>query len=481
MSFFDALVSEIWINKPHRQRQVIEVSDLISSINMHGVLQPIILKPESGPNGEPYLLIAGERRLTATRALGHETIPARLFSDLSYIEAQLIELEENVRRSDLTWQEQTITIYRLHALYVLQNEKWTQLQTAQALNMNPGSISESLRVAREMDNPKIRNALSLRTAYSMLSRVDERAAADAMSEILGATTSLVEDGPQAKVEAKPQPEEFDFADFSPEDIDGVVESYGTPSPPKPTHNPPPVPSYDRESIICANFTQWAEAYEGPQFNFLHCDFPYGIDFFSGPQSGRDRQMEYADTEQTYWTLVKTLTLNLDKLMTPSAHLMFWLAGDIDIQYKTLNHFRKFAPNWNFQTYPLVWLKSDNVGLLPDPKRGPRRVYETALIASREDRLIIQAVANAYSGPTDKSLHVSCKPEPMLKHFFRMFVDDNTRMLDPTCGSGASIRAADGMGAAFVLGLELDPDMAEKAQAALRRARLLREASKKTGA
>ena len=30
-------------------------------------------------------------------------------------------------------------------------------------------------------------------------------------------------------------------------------------------------------IITGDFLEWAPAYTGPRFNFLHCDFPYGID------------------------------------------------------------------------------------------------------------------------------------------------------------------------------------------------------------
>jgi hypothetical protein len=29
-------------------------------------------------------------------------------------------------------------------------------------------------------------------------------------------------------------------------------------------------------IITADFTEWAPTYTGPKFNFIHCDFPYGI-------------------------------------------------------------------------------------------------------------------------------------------------------------------------------------------------------------
>jgi predicted RNA methylase len=64
---------------------------------------------------------------------------------------------------------------------------------------------------------------------------------------------------------------------------------------------------------------------------------------------------------------------------------------------------------------------------------------------------------------------------MLKHFFRMVVDDMAEVLDPTCGSGSALRAAESMGAGRVMGLERDKEMAESARAELRRHRNLQAA------
>jgi tRNA G10 N-methylase Trm11 len=50
----------------------------------------------------------------------------------------------------------------------------------------------------------------------------------------------------------------------------------------------------------------------------------------------------------------------------------------------------------------------------------------------------------------------------------MVVDENTRLLDPTCGSGSALRAADRMGAASVLGLEVNPEFASNARRAWER-------------
>lgn len=67
--------------------------------------------------------------------------------------------------------------------------------------------------------------------------------------------------------------------------------------------------------------------------------------------------------------------------------------------------------------------------------------------------------------TTSNIHMSEKPRPVLQHFFRLFVDENTRFLDPTCGSGNAVRAADDMGAKSVQGLEINPEFCEGAQKA----------------
>jgi tRNA G10 N-methylase Trm11 len=66
---------------------------------------------------------------------------------------------------------------------------------------------------------------------------------------------------------------------------------------------------------------------------------------------------------------------------------------------------------------------------------------------------------------------------MLRHFFQMFVDENTRLLDPTCGGGSALRAAESLGASQVLGLEINKEYADNARVALKNFRNLRKASK----
>lgn len=445
-----------------RQRRAIDVTDLIPSIRIRGVVHPIIVE-RFGDNQQSYQLIAGERRLTASRQLGLPNIPARLTSDLSGTEKQILELEENIKRRDLIWQDEALAVQRIHKLYLDTDPNWTHDNTNEVLGFTGrGMVSVYLQVAEEVTkgNKNVLSASGLRAAYNMIARRTDRAVADAMNDFL----------------SEPEVQDaglFAYSD-SGTDNSGLGNGAGTESGGniRSNKNDPTIPP---ESILNLSFLNFAPTYSGPPFNFLHCDFPYGIGHHKSDQGNSEQWGGYDDSEDTYWTLCQALCANLDRLVAPSAHILFWLSSDIERQIATVRFFAASAPSLTFRTVPLIWLKTDNKGILPDPARGPRQIYETALFASRGDRLIVRAVSNAYGSPGTKELHQSEKPEPMLRHFFSMFIDENSRVLDPTCGSGTSLRAAESLGAKEVLGLEIDEKHVEGARIALRRSRVLRQA------
>jgi DNA modification methylase len=214
-------------------------------------------------------------------------------------------------------------------------------------------------------------------------------------------------------------------------------------------------------IIHGNFLEWAPAYRGPKFNFLHCDFPYGIDTDKRNMGNAiDVHGGCDDSFDNYRRLLETLCTNLDRICFDSAQIMFWFS--MHHYAYTLKFFEDHS-NFIIEPHPLIWVKSDGKGMLPDRMHGPRRIYETCLFGRRGDRVTAASVANAYVGPTDRSAdHPSAKPEAMLREFFEMFVDEKSKVLDPTCGSGSALRAAKSLGAAYVLGIEKDKNFAERA-------------------
>lgn len=452
-------IASIIVDREGRQRREIKTEDLEKSISKRGLLTPIIVS-------DKLELRAGERRLTACRNLGHTKILVRKISDLSPVEAQIIELEENIKRQDLDWQDAAKAVARIHKLYLALDPDWTMAETAEECAITQGTVSLYLIVEAELDQERVAKAGTVREAYNMLSRKAQRQAGIALQELL--------DGPDMVPVKEPV--------LSPEDEKeaAALIELGQPLParlvvaaPKPAAPPPPPP----EQILQLSFLDWAPQYSGPKFNLVHCDFPYGIDFASGPQ-GRGSEMEvYEDAAGVYQTLLESLCQNLDRVMSLSGHLMFWLSADSRIVHKTQQTFAQLAPSLAFHRFPLIWTKSDASGVASDPRRGPRHVYEMCLLASRGDRNIAKVKADSYTAPPDRQLHPSTKPEPMLRHFMEMLVDETTSLLDPTCGSGAALRAADSLGADRVLGLEIDSNYVQPARVALRQAQAKRAASR----
>lgn len=474
-------LSQIVVDRAARQRQDLFDKDgqfldrdgLLSSVAQHGVISPILID-------KGLKLIFGERRLTASALVGHEDIPARFVEDLTPSEYEQLELIENLCRQELEWRDEVRAIAKLHSINsadaITREASWSIDATAQQIGRSFSIVSRILRVWKDFESPKIAMATSMQQAFNTLSRFDDRVEADTLGQLVEATSELF-DRPNAPAGAG-----LNGQNLPPNSTahalngvgmgDGVGRSEG-PSPPPafipPLPDPPPVQH--------ASFLQWLEEYSGPQFNMLHCDFPYGVNVFGGAWSGKNTWSTYEDKPDDYITLIRTLCSNLDRVLSPSAHLMFWCSANIRIQAATIQLFRELAPSLIFNEFPLIWHKTDNVGIVPDPSREARRVVETCLYASREDRKIVRTVSGAYGSPTNKDLHPSTKPEPMLRHFMQMFVDENTTLLDPTCGSASALRAAESLGAKRVLGLEKDEEYAKAAQSAMRNFRNLRKVSK----
>jgi DNA modification methylase len=196
--------------------------------------------------------------------------------------------------------------------------------------------------------------------------------------------------------------------------------------------------------------------------------------------GRDEGEKYDDEPDVFWSLLDGLCEALPRLLSSSGHLMFWLDSKPETIQRALARFAELAPELTFVRFPLIWLKSDNAGIAAVPSQEPRHIYETALLGSTGQRPIVRIKSDAYSCPTDKSLHPSCKPEAMLRHFFEMIVDETSSVFDPTCGSGTALRAAESLGATRVLGLERDEGFAKGALGALEASRGKRKAAEALG-
>lgn len=389
-------LSSIWVDRSKRQRRELpQIEELAESISRLGLIHPPVIRR----SGE---LVVGERRWTAMKSLGWTDCPVQFIEDLPEDELRAVELEENVKRVDLTWQDKCLAVHEFHQLKAAQNSDWEQTKTGEALGFHQSAISQFLSVAKELiaGNETVASAPKLSTAKNIVARKNERAQAAAIAQVAGEA-------------------------------------------PKP-----------QAPLLNADFTEWRASYSGPKFNLIHCDFPYGVGMHRSDQGAGKEFGSYADSEDVYWDLLEVLRLAMENVVHESAHLIFWFS--MDYYQKTFDTLSSMG--WKVSPFPLVWVKDDNTGILPDANRGPRRIYETAFFASRGDRHVVKAVSNAFSYPgREKSIHMNEKPIPMLTHFLRMVTDEYSVFLDPTAGSANAVRAAKSLGAQQVLGIERDPE------------------------
>jgi ParB family chromosome partitioning protein len=129
---------------PHQTRTILqkdmpELEELAASIRLHGVMQPVSVRP--GKDGH-YVLIAGERRVRASKLAEKATVPAmvRLVSEQQAAEMTVIE---NLQREDLNCMDQARAYVMLS-----QNFGLTQEQIGQRLGTSRESVSNYMRLVK---------------------------------------------------------------------------------------------------------------------------------------------------------------------------------------------------------------------------------------------------------------------------------------------------------------------------------------------
>ncbi len=167
--------------QPRTSFEADSLNELADSIKIHGVIQPIsVRKSENGK----FQLIAGERRLRASKIAGKKEIPAyvRTASDQESIEIALIE---NIQREDLNPLEIAINYKRL------QDEcELTQEQLAERLGKNRSTVTNFIRLLKLP--PDIQ--AGLRDGKITMGHAKALMAIDEISSLLSAFKEVVNKG-----------------------------------------------------------------------------------------------------------------------------------------------------------------------------------------------------------------------------------------------------------------------------------------------
>ena len=155
-------------NQPRLAMDKAGLEDLTASVREHGVLQPILVRPQ--PNGS-YQLIAGERRWRAARGAGLRVIPA-LIEEIDDETALEIAVIENLQREDLSPLDEAMIYDKM-----VREHGYSIRKLAQKLGKDKGYLENRLRLA---DAPEeIRELVSVRKdtlshAYELLKVEDPK-------------------------------------------------------------------------------------------------------------------------------------------------------------------------------------------------------------------------------------------------------------------------------------------------------------------
>jgi ParB-like chromosome segregation protein Spo0J/DNA modification methylase len=456
-------VASIIVDRESRQRTTLDkdIKALSEQIERAGLINPIVIH-------EDGRLIAGERRLEAHKLLGYKNIRCSIFETMSENDAFLIELQENLARRQLCWQDEAKAVLDYHEMRRKVIPMWTNRATSQDIGCSEERVRLYTTVAKLLGDPDVAGCTTLQGAFNLLKGRAERAQAAAQNRGLQIASVLPE-----IISAGTKDERTAAVDAIISGVDITTLDTET------THDPFAIleagklaeeslianreaADDDYSPIITGDFLEWVQDYDGPKFDVLHIDFPYGKSYTGSNtrKTGKSHiAPRYADDPDIYWNLLEGLLQHIDKIAFPIAHIIFWF--DMDYYAATRESFER--ADWKLvQPHPLVWAKPYE-GVAADPRRRPRHCYETALLLQRGDRKITKLDQDFFVGRTDEKLHINQKPVDMLKHFLSLVVDEHSAVLDPTCGSGSALAAAKDLRAARILGLELDPSNAEIAR------------------
>ncbi len=396
----------------NRQRRDLDdetIAELARSIKTAGLLHAPICRDNLDQPGSP-ILVAGERRLRALRmahSLGYKVryegaeipsgqTPYTILGDLDAIAAEEAELEENVKRKDLTWQERAAAEARLHALRGVQAARngTTQSvrQTAEEIHGRgdgyyQDAVRTNLLVAKHLNDPDVAKAATAKDAFKVLKRKEEVRANIQRAKELGLVS----------VTELHSCLNLDFAEF---------EGLGN-------------------------------------FDVILTDPPYGIDASDFGDSGGkivsgSEAHRYDDSYEAWQGLLQRFAAWSIQATKPASHLYAFC--DIDRFHELKAALA--AVGWTVHRTPLIWHKAGNGGRVPWPTSGPRRHYEIILFAIRGLRPVNFIGADVISCPNDDNLgHGAQKPVALYLELLRRSARAGDKVLDPFCGTGPIFPAA----------------------------------------
>ncbi len=162
---------------PFQPRQTFDASaldELAASIRDHGVLQPLLVRPDPGA-ANAYQIVAGERRWRAAQLAGLDTVPG-IVRDLDDAAMELLGLLENIQRTDLNAADEAEAFRNL-----MERRKLSTRELGDLIGKSHAHVVQRLRL---LDNPDITAAVRSGTLSPTVALSVDRVAGPARDDLL---------------------------------------------------------------------------------------------------------------------------------------------------------------------------------------------------------------------------------------------------------------------------------------------------------
>src|SRR3990167_6538725 len=190
---------QIYIS-PDRQRTKVaenKVAELALSIQAHGLLNPVVIEPldfirfPDAADHCTHRLLAGYRRLLSHALLKIPEIPYTLKENIDSVEAEEIELDENLMREELPWQDAVKAKARI---VEIRRSKYGESvrDVAEHINESKSELWEDTQLAKAMVlMPELANAKNKTQAQNKLRLAVRRASLTEKAEAIRTQPTIV--------------------------------------------------------------------------------------------------------------------------------------------------------------------------------------------------------------------------------------------------------------------------------------------------
>lgn len=428
------------------------IKEMVEDLVENGQYQPILVRPVSEEDkaepkykGQSYAIVAGGTRFTAALTAGWDEIEAYVREDIDTpLRHRIAELHENLKRKQMTHDEEVKAKAEILRLRQIENPDITQIEVAYEIGDSPATFSRHVAAAKAIEkNPELAKAGSTK-AVLRLSKLNNAVAARAAAS-----------DDDAKLLKK-------------------MNLQGR--------------------MVTADMAEWLRARPALSADLTIVDYPYGIDYWKQghklKKTHRGKQASisvYDDSPEYAWDLM-TDTFPLLVRTTretgwiccfgnfDSYLLLRDLASDccsIHYDYRKERHGKRCraAPEGEKckflipEPYPWVWYRPNSQNNPRHPDLHAKSMHEYMMVVNMgaarlnfpSGRKTVDNVLVYDAVYGEDRIHANQKPVPLYQDLVERFTNLGGVVVDPCFGSGASLAAAASK-SRFIYGCEKNPDI-----------------------